>query len=243
MGVPIRKRQMEAQGVTLRQEVSETAEGWRALLTQGALAGEIVRLSDSVEAERARCEVMPERGRVLEALKYFSPCDTRVVILGQDPYPGHGDACGLSFSVPQGHRLPGSLRNIFCELGVEYGRAPRTNGDLTDWARQGVLLLNSVLTVRGGEVASHSGLGWERVTDAVLAAVNAQATHAVFLLWGRVAQRRAALVDTSRHCVLQAAHPSPLAARRGFFGCGHFKAANAYLQAHGRDAVEWYAGE
>lgn len=234
---------MDAQGVTLQQEVNAVHAGWRNVLAQSEISAELAMLSDAVEAERARGEVMPPRGRVLEALKYFSPCETKVVILGQDPYPGRGDACGLSFSVPRGQRLPGSLRNIFLELGEEYNLPPRSHGDLTAWARQGVLLLNAVLTLRVGEAGSHGALGWERVTDALLSAVNAEAGHAVFLLWGRVAQRKALLIDTSRHCILTAAHPSPLAARRGFFGCGHFKAANTYLIAHGRGAIDWYAGE
>lgn len=224
------------------QEVKEAVSGWSEILAQGALADELARLSDRVENERLRVEVMPPRGRVLQALKFFSPRDTKVVILGQDPYPRLGDACGLSFSVMAGQSLPGSLRNIFCELGNEYQLPNRSNGDLTDWAQQGVLLLNAVLTVRCGEIGSHSALGWERVTDALLAAVSDRTEHAVFLFWGRVAQRKAALVDTTRHCMLFAAHPSPLAARRGFFGCGHFRAANAYLQEHGREPVDWYAG-
>lgn len=234
---------MDAQGVTLWQEVKETAKGWQESIIRGGLADELVRLSESVEIARARSDVMPPRGRVLEALKYFSPSETKVVILGQDPYPGQGDACGLSFSVPRGRRLPGSLRNIFWELAQEYGRPQRRNGDLTDWARQGVLLLNAVLTVNVGEAGSHSGMGWERFTDALLAAVNVQAPRAVFMLWGRVAQRKGSLIDAERHCIITAAHPSPLAARRGFFGCGHFKAANSYLAARGREEVDWYAGE
>lgn len=234
---------MDAQGVTLLDEMGRMAPGWGEAFEAYGVVEAFGDLNAMVEQERGRAEVAPPRGRVLEAFKWFSPRDTRVVILGQDPYPGQGDACGLSFSVPAGRRLPGSLRNIFRELSAEYNLPPRTDGDLTSWARQGVLLLNAVLTVRVGAVNSHSGRGWERVADAALSAVNARAESCVFLLWGSAARRMGWRVDTTRHCVLTAAHPSPLSARRGFFGCGHFKRANAYLRERGRGEIDWYAGE
>lgn len=234
---------METQGVTLQDEMGMMAPGWCEAFEAKGVMGTLLQLNGVVEEERKQQEVAPPRGKVLEAFKWFSPADTRVVILGQGPYPGRGDACGLSFSVPAGQRLPGSLRNIFTELGAEFGMLPRKNGDLRDWAAQGVLLLNSALTVRVGSVGSHGALGWERVTDAVLTAVNGQANHCVFMLWGKVAQHALGFIDASRHCVLMAAHPSPLSAYRGFFGCGHFRIANDYLQRCGRGWINWYAGD
>jgi uracil-DNA glycosylase len=163
----------------------------------------------------------------------------RVVILGQDPYHGAGQAHGLCFSVKPGVRVPPSLMNIYKELRSDLGIAPATHGFLESWARQGVLLLNAVLTVEGGQAASHAGRGWEAFTDAVIAAVNARETPTVFLLWGAHAQKKAASVDTGRHLVLRAAHPSPLSAHGGFFGCRHFSKANAFLEAHSHARIDW----
>jgi uracil-DNA glycosylase len=167
----------------------------------------------------------------------------RVVILGQDPYHGLGQAHGLCFSVRPGVKVPPSLANIYKELQSDLGIAPPRHGFLEHWARQGVLLLNSVLTVEMGRAAAHQGRGWERFTDAVVAAVNAQAEPGVFMLWGAYAQKKAAFVDSvdqgGRHLVLKAPHPSPLSAYAGFFGCRHFSKANAFLAAHGRDPIDW----
>ncbi|MGL4541344.1 MAG: uracil-DNA glycosylase, partial [Polymorphobacter sp.] len=160
-------------------------------------------------------------------------------ILGQDPYHGEGQAHGLCFSVPPGVRPPPSLGNIYKELEADLGLPRPRHGNLESWAQQGVLLLNSVLTVEMGQAASHQRRGWERFTDAVIARVNAQAAPVVFLLWGAYAQRKAAFVDTTRHLVLNAAHPSPLSAHNGFLGCRHFSQANAFLLAHGRTPVDW----
>lgn len=170
----------------------------------------------------------------------LTPLDkVRVVILGQDPYHGPGQAHGLCFSVKPGVRTPPSLVNIYKELQSDLGIAPARHGFLEHWAKQGVLLLNSVLTVEMGQAASHQGKGWERFTDAVIAAVNARTDPVVFMLWGSYAQKKAAFVDQSRHLVLKAAHPSPLSAHNGFLGCCHFSKANAFLEAHGQKPIEW----
>jgi uracil-DNA glycosylase len=181
----------------------------------------------------------PPADKVFNALHLTPFEDVRVVILGQDPYHGPGQAMGLCFSVPAGVPLPPSLRNIYDELQQELGLARPTSGDLTPWAERGVLLLNAVLTVAPGQAASHAGNGWERFTDRAIAALSERREGVVFLLWGRYAQQKGAIVDTGRHHVLTAAHPSPLSASNGFFGCGHFSRANALLEASGREAVDW----
>jgi uracil-DNA glycosylase len=187
--------------------------------------------------------VFPEDGAWFRALELTPPDAVRVVILGQDPYHGLGQAHGLCFSVRPGVKPPPSLANIYKELQSDLGIAPPRHGFLEHWARQGVLLLNSVLTVEMGRAAAHQGRGWERFTDAVIAAVNARAEPAVFMLWGAYAQKKAAFVDSidegGRHLVLKAPHPSPLSAYAGFFGCRHFSRANAFLAAHGRDPIDW----
>jgi uracil-DNA glycosylase len=183
--------------------------------------------------------IFPKGGEWFRALD-LTPLDTvRVVILGQDPYHGPGQAHGLCFSVQPGVRTPPSLVNIYKELNADLGIAPARHGFLEHWAKQGVLLLNSVLTVEMGQAASHQGKGWERFTDAVIAAVNRKTDPVVFMLWGSYAQKKAAFVDQSRHLVLKAAHPSPLSAHNGFLGCRHFSKANAFLKAHGQAPIDW----
>jgi uracil-DNA glycosylase len=170
----------------------------------------------------------------------LTPLDkVRVVILGQDPYHGPGQAHGLCFSVPPGVRPPPSLVNIYKELESDLGIKPARHGFLEHWAEQGVLLLNSVLTVEMGRAASHRERGWERFTDRIIAEVNAKTEPVVFMLWGSYAQRKAAFVDTSRHLVLKASHPSPLSAHSGFFGCRHFSKANAFLESRGLEQIDW----
>lgn len=176
---------------------------------------------------------------------YFSAFDrtpidkVKVVILGQDPYHGPGQAHGLSFSVPRGIKQPPSLVNIFKEIEDDLGIPPPHHGCLHHWADQGVLLLNSVLTVERAAAASHQGKGWEAFTDKVIHVLNEQRDRIVFLLWGTYAQRKGAFIDRQRHLVLKAPHPSPLSAYRGFFGCRHFSQANAYLRAHGQTEIDW----
>jgi uracil-DNA glycosylase len=181
----------------------------------------------------------PPGSLVFNALR-LTPFDAvRVVILGQDPYHGRGQAMGLCFSVPTGVTPPPSLRNIFMELGTDLDLPQPSSGDLTAWAERGVLLLNSVLTVGPGSPASHAGKGWERFTDRVIAELSARAEGIVFLLWGRHAQQKGAVVDPAKHHVLTAAHPSPYSAANGFFGCRHFSRANGFLEAAGRPPVDW----
>ncbi|HMP94996.1 MAG TPA: uracil-DNA glycosylase, partial [Phnomibacter sp.] len=163
----------------------------------------------------------------------------KVVILGQDPYHGPGQAMGLFFSVPKGVPSPPSLLNIFKELRSDIGLATPSHGDLSAWARQGVLLLNAALTVRANEANSHAQIGWHHFTDAVIKAISTQKQHVVFMLWGRFAQQKIVLIDETRHLVLKAAHPSPLSATQGFLGCRHFSRANQYLMQHGIDPVDW----
>jgi uracil-DNA glycosylase len=172
-------------------------------------------------------------------LELTSPEAVKVVILGQDPYHGPGQAQGFCFSVPPLTPFPPSLRNIFKELEADLGLAPPLSGDLQAWASQGVLLLNTVLTVREGQAHSHAGQGWEEFTDAVIRAVGLQLTPVVFMLWGAPAQSKKSLIEASRHLILEAPHPSPLSAYRGFLGCRHFSKANAALAAAGRPQVDW----
>ena len=162
----------------------------------------------------------------------------KVVILGQDPYHGPGQAMGLSFSVPQGIPAPPSLKNIFKEIENDLGIRMSGNTDLSPWARQGVLLLNAVLTVMAGAAASHSKLGWQQFTDAVISTISQKCTAVVFLLWGNYARSKAALIDSSRHHILEAAHPSPLA-RGAFFGCRHFSRTNEILVSEGKSPIDW----
>jgi uracil-DNA glycosylase len=187
--------------------------------------------------------IFPKGGEYFRALDLTPLEAVRVVILGQDPYHGPGQAHGLCFSVQPGVRTPPSLVNIYKELESDLGIKPARHGFLEHWARQGVLLLNSVLTVEMGRAASHQGKGWERFTDAVIAKVNARAEPVVFMLWGAYAQKKAAFVDSidkgGRHLVLKAAHPSPLSAHNGFLGCRHFSKANAFLEQHGMKPIDW----
>lgn len=199
------------------------------------------QLKAALASERAEGKVQyPPAAEWFAALDHTPPASVRVVVLGQDPYHGPGQAHGLSFSVRRGQRPPPSLQNIFRELQTDLALPIPRHGDLTSWANQGVLLLNSVLTVRAGEAASHQGLGWERFTDAIVAHLNAGQHPLVFMLWGAYAQRKGRLLDRQRHLVLTAAHPSPLAANRGgWFGCRHFSRANAWLLEQGQPAIDW----
>nr|CAD6618547.1 uracil-DNA glycosylase [Rhizobium sp. TCK] len=183
--------------------------------------------------------IFPKAGEYFRALNLTPLDQVKVVILGQDPYHGLGQAHGLCFSVQPGVRIPPSLVNIYKELQSDLGIPPASHGFLEHWARQGVLLLNSVLTVEEAQAASHQGRGWERFTDAVIRAVNERCDGVVFLLWGSYAQKKAAFVDRDRHLVLRAPHPSPLSAHNGFFGSRHFSQANAFLVSKGRQPIDW----
>jgi uracil-DNA glycosylase len=183
--------------------------------------------------------IFPAGANWFRALDLTPLDEVKVVILGQDPYHGPGQAHGLCFSVPDGVRPPPSLVNIYKELESDLGIRRPAHGFLEHWARQGVLLLNSVLTVEMGIAASHRDRGWERFTDAVIRLVNAKDTPVVFMLWGSYAQKKAAFVDEARHMVLKAPHPSPLSAHSGFLGCKHFSKANAFLESHGMQPIDW----
>jgi uracil-DNA glycosylase len=191
------------------------------------------------EQKRAGKHLYPPGPDIFNAFAHTPFDAVRVVILGQDPYHAPGQAHGLCFSVRPGVRVPPSLDNIFREIERDLGIPRPAHGCLTAWADRGVLLLNSVLTVEEGRAGAHQGKGWEGFTDAAIAALNREREGLVFLLWGAFAQRKGALIDRQRHCVLSAVHPSPLSAHRGFMGCGHFSAANRYLQAHGQPPIDW----
>ncbi|MAK99470.1 MAG: uracil-DNA glycosylase [Citromicrobium sp.] len=219
-------------------------ESWRDVLEPVLATPEARKLGGFLRAEEAAGKaIYPPQGSRLRALE-LTPLDAvKVVILGQDPYHGPGQAMGLSFSVPGGVKHPPSLRNIFKELADDCGIAPPTSGDLTTWAERGVLLLNNSLTVEAGQAGSHAGRGWDAITDACVAAVAARAEPAVFILWGSHAQAKASRIAElnapTRHCVIRSPHPSPLSAHRGFFGSKPFSRANAFLEEAGRDPVDW----
>ena len=192
--------------------------------------------------EQAGKQVFPPRGQRLRALELTPLEKVKVVVLGQDPYHGPGQAHGLAFSVPEGVRIPPSLVNIYKELKSDLGVSPRGHGNLEDWARQGVLLLNNSLTVEAGKAGSHGGRGWDAITDAAIAAVAAQPEPSVFILWGNHARKKAQRVpglSNGRHLVLTSPHPSPLSAHSGFFGSRPFSKANAFLEANGREPIDW----
>jgi len=197
------------------------------------------RLKEFLTGEKKTCNIYPPGPQIFEAFNRCPFYKTKVVILGQDPYHGPGQAHGLCFSVQQGIRKPPSLLNIFKEIRNEFGFEIPTDGNLSSWADQGVLLLNAILTVRKSEAGSHRKKGWEKFTDACIRHLSNQREHLVFLLWGRFAHEKAALIDDSKHFILKTAHPSPLSAHNGFFGCGHFLKTNDYLMQHQIEPIDW----
>ena len=211
---------------------------WRGLLTPYLDPALVASLGQFVAAEYAEREVFPPVEDLFAAYRCCTPEDCRVLLLGQDPYHQPGQAHGLSFSVRDGVRLPPSLRNVFAELADDLGVPPPPSGDLSRWARQGVLLLNSVLTVRRGSPGSHAGKGWEQFTDATIQALNGRERPVVFLLWGGYARKKAALVTNPAHVVLEAGHPSPMNPR-GFRGSRPFSAANKALSNAGLPPIDW----
>lgn len=219
-------------------------DSWKAALGDEFSRPYMQDLKAFLQREKADGKhIFPKGAEYFRALDLTPLDDVRVVILGQDPYHGAGQAHGLCFSVQPGVRIPPSLVNIYKEMQSDLGIPPARHGFLEHWARQGVLLLNSVLTVEEARAASHQGKGWETFTDAVIRAVNLDCEHVVFMLWGAYAQKKAAFVDRARHLVLTAPHPSPLSAHNGFFGCRHFSQANDYLAAQGRNAIDWQLPE
>ena len=217
---------------------------WQAAIQPALATPEARRLGGWLRVEEAAGrQIFPPRGMRLHALELTPLDQVKVVILGQDPYHGPGQAHGLSFSVPEGVRQPPSLVNIFKEMQDDLGIAPPAHGNLERWARQGVLLLNNSLTVESGQAGSHAGRGWDAITDAAVRAVAEREESSVFILWGSHAQAKAARIPElrgdSRHLILRSPHPSPLSAHRGFFGSKPFSKANAFLEQHGRGAIDW----
>jgi len=215
-------------------------DSWKRELSDVLASDEILNLKKFLLSEKyAGKTIFPKGADYFNALNYTPLHDVKIVILGQDPYHGEGQAHGLSFSVKLDIKIPPSLRNIYKEIKDDLGIDPPNHGYLESWARQGVLLLNSVLTVENGLAASHQGKGWEVLTDAIIHAVNDKATPVVFMLWGAHAQKKAAFVDAQKHLVLTAPHPSPLSAHRGFLGCKHFSKANDFLALTGQTKISW----
>ena len=220
--------------------MTDIPDSWRPALAPVLATPPLRALGTWLRAEEAAGKVIyPPRGARLAALA-LTPLDkVRVVILGQDPYHGAGQAHGLAFSVQPGVRVPPSLANIYKELNADLGLAPAPHGDLESWARQGVLLLNNALTVEHALPGSHQKRGWETFTDAAIKAVNAQPNPVVFVLWGGYAQKKLPLIDATRHTIIQSVHPSPLSARNGFFGSRPFSKINAALKEHGTAEIDW----
>lgn len=219
----------------------QLANSWLKHLESEFNASYMLGLKAFLQEEKAQAQLIYPKGDAI--FKAFNSTDfdaVKVVVLGQDPYHGAGQAEGLSFSVPEGVAVPPSLQNIYKELQQDIpGFQIPKHGHLMHWAQQGVLLLNSTLTVRAGQAGSHQGKGWEQFTDKVISLLNEKRENLVFLLWGNYAKEKGKIIDSDKHCVLTAAHPSPFSAYNGFFGCKHFSKANAYLQQHGKEAIIW----
>ncbi len=212
---------------------------WDEILKEEFNSPEYLKLREFLKSEYSTRTIYPSMYDIFNSMKITPFKDVKVVLLGQDPYHNEGQAMGLSFSVPKGIDKPPSLVNMFKELASETGCATPQSGDLTGWAKQGVLLLNTVLTVRAHQANSHKGKGWEGFTDSIIKKISDKKENVVFLLWGGNARSKKPLIDTTRHLVLECAHPSPLSAYNGFFGCGHYLKTNEYLIAHGKTPVDW----
>ena len=212
---------------------------WDLLLKDEFQKDYYLKLREFLKEEYFSKSIYPPMNDIFNALRYTSYKNARVVILGQDPYHGFGQAHGLCFSVKEGIKFPPSLQNIFKELNAEFGIAPPLSGELVGWAKQGVLLLNTTLTVREGAPQSHKGRGWEILTDRIISLMNKKSTPVVFILWGGNARAKKALITNKNHLVLECAHPSPLSAYNGFFGCGHFIKTNEFLKSQGLDEIMW----
>jgi len=223
--------------IEIRPQIEES---WKKFLIQEFSSPYFIELKKFLLAEKAaKNPVFPAGNKIFDAFN-LTPIDkVKVVILGQDPYHGPGQAHGLSFSVPEGIPIPPSLRNIFKELFSDLGQTTPLSGNLSKWARQGVLLLNATLTVRANEPGSHQNRGWEKFTDSVIQKISSEKINIVFLLWGKYAQAKEVLIDPGQHLILKAAHPSPFAADRGFFGCKHFSRTNEYLEECGIEKIDW----
>jgi uracil-DNA glycosylase len=216
----------------------ELPDDWKALLAGELASPWYAQLCERVARERAAGNVYPPTEQVFAAFRFTPLEKLRVVLLGQDPYHGEGQAHGLAFSVPPGVKPPPSLKNIFKELASDVGCTAPSTGCLEPWARQGILLLNTALTVREGEAGSHAVYGWEKLTDAVIRRVSARPEHTVFVLWGGHARKKAPLIDTAKHTLIEGAHPSPLS-QRLWFGSRPFSKIDAALKAHGQPPIAW----
>ena len=219
----------------------QIAKGWKEMLSEEFHKDYFKRITEQLKIEiQSRVKIYPPGPMIFNAFNTTDFNEVKVVIIGQDPYHGPGQAHGLSFSVQPGVKPPPSLVNIYKEIETDLGiKMPRNFGDLTAWAKQGVLMLNATLTVRANEPNSHAGLGWNQFTDAVIQKLNQEKEHLVFLLWGNFAKVKGLQIDQQKHLVLKAAHPSPFAADKGFFGCKHFSKTNQYLIEHGLDPIDW----
>ena len=215
------------------------AEDWKEILREEFSKSYFEELTSFVRGEYGSGVVYPAGRNIFRAFDCCPFDNIKVVIIGQDPYHGPGQANGLCFSVGEGVPFPPSLRNIWQEVHADVGAPIPSSGELERWAEQGVLLLNAVLTVRAHEAASHAGRGWERFTDAVVKAIAERKEGVVYMLWGSYAQKKGAIADPSKNLILKAVHPSPLSAYRGFFGCKHFSAANDYLASVGKTPIRW----
>lgn len=213
--------------------------GWDTVLEDEFEKPYFKTLLDKVDEEYEKYKVYPPRGKIFSALTHCDIKNVKVVILGQDPYHEEGQAHGMCFSVMPGVVIPPSLKNIYKEIEAEYGFTPPNHGHLVSWSNQGVLLLNTTLTVREHEANSHSTYGWQKFTDRIIQEVNKQEQPVVFLLWGRNAISKQKFIDENKHLVLTSAHPSPLSAYQGFLGNGHFKKANDFLKMQGRKEINW----
>lgn len=225
--------------ITQEWKAGTPAPGWRDLLRGEFAKPYMQTLIRFLDEDRVRHTIFPEPRNIFRAYAMTDYEDVKVVILGQDPYHGPRQANGLCFSVWDEVAIPPSLVNIYKEIESDTGCRPPANGNLDRWARQGVFLLNTVLTVRRGEANSHRGKGWERFTARTVEVLSAREKPMVFMLWGRNAQEHETLIDSARHLVLRAAHPSPMSAERGFFGCRHFSKANSFLRDCGMSEIEW----
>jgi uracil-DNA glycosylase len=214
-------------------------EKWDKVLNGQFCSNEYLNLREFLKTEYSTHQIFPSMYDIFNSMKKTDFDDVKVVLLGQDPYHNEGQAMGLSFSVPKGVDVPPSLVNIYKEIKAELGIAPKSHGDLTGWAEQGVLLLNAVLTVRAHQANSHKGKGWEYFTDSIIKKISNEKEGVVFLLWGANARSKKPLIDSSKHLILECAHPSPLSAYNGFFGCGHFIKTNEYLIKQGKTPIDW----
>ena len=214
-------------------------ESWKQRLAPEFEKDYFIRLTEFVRSEYMRTTIYPPARQIFNAFDQCPFEQTKVVIIGQDPYHGPGQAHGLCFSVAEGVPNPPSLQNIFKEILSDLGKPMPSNGDLTRWARQGVLLLNATLTVQAHQAGSHQRKGWEEFTDAAIRHLAEEREHLVFILWGAYAQKKGAFIDRNKHLVLTSAHPSPLSAYNGFFGNKHFSRTNEYLKAHGITEIDW----